>query len=395
MKKTDKFLLVFEICFAVFVLLSYMLFIIDKGWIHSVENMGSDFIFRHYVQKTADKRIFIAAIDGKTTKALGYPLKRNYYATLINNLGKLGTKTIGMDIMFLDPSKDNPQGDKMLIDAVKKNGNVINLFATIMGENNHVEINLPFSDEFSKYSKYIASPHIQTTLDGDGHLRRMALLDESVLQSNTIIGGKECLKDKCKGLPMPSFAAAIYASYKNLHISKLIFNDIINLGESKYLNFRTPRHWHTDKTDGTIYKHISVINIIENKLTNEEKKFIKNGIALVGSTNLRAYDHIPSPFTTIFPGIEFHATAIDNLLHNDFLKPVNIWLMQLFSLILIFSPFFLRKYSMPILSSLVIISTLLIFLGNIYLFSKGIRGPFIMPLISLWISFFAVTGTKS
>ncbi|MCK5584381.1 MAG: CHASE2 domain-containing protein, partial [Elusimicrobiales bacterium] len=286
MKKTNKLILVFEIFLSIFIFVSCIFSIYNIGWLPVFENKWSDFIFRKYVEKEPDKRIFIAAIDEKTTSALGYPLKRRYYASMIDNLGKLGVKTIGMDVMFFEPYRDNPLDDRRLISSVKKNRNVVNLFARVETEVGN-EIKVPFSDKFSAYSRYIATPNVDQVSDSDGGVRKVKLFVDDAIYSNAIPGGRECLKNRCDGIPMPVLSAALYASYKDMHITDFYLKtkkDILDVDEIQYLNFRKPIDWHlgAEKASRCVYEHISIVDIVRNKLTKEEKEIIKGGIALVG-----------------------------------------------------------------------------------------------------------------
>lgn len=78
-------------------------------------------------QDVRDSDLIIIAIDSQTYKALKkrFPFPREYYATLIENLNDAGVKLIMFDIQFTEPDYDNPEGDSILADAVKRYGNVI------------------------------------------------------------------------------------------------------------------------------------------------------------------------------------------------------------------------------------------------------------------------------
>ncbi|MEA3307408.1 MAG: CHASE2 domain-containing protein, partial [Elusimicrobiota bacterium] len=305
MKKTNKLILSFEIF-----LLLFMLFFsssaLYEGWgpLQGLEGKWSDLMFFFKVEKPADKRIFIATIDEKTTAALGYPLKRRYYASMVDKLGKLGVKVIGFDVMFFDPYKDNPLDDRRLIAATKKNKNVIHLFAIAKGATGDYEVLTPFSEKLSRNSRYIAYPNVDLALDNDGHVRRYKVFrDDMVYSNDPMLEGRECLGGKCNGIPMPSLGVAAYVSYIDVPIHRFYVESEVDFTEAQNLNFRTPIDWGSDKeTDGHIYRYISILDIIRNKLTKEEKEIIKGSIALVGSTALGAYDHTPSPFSKRLPG---------------------------------------------------------------------------------------------
>jgi len=65
------------------------------------------------------------------------------------------------------------------------------------------------------------------------------------------------------------------------------------------------------------FPHYSITDIINGRL---KPALFKNKIVLVGATATGIYDMRVTPFSTIFPGIEIHATVIDNILHQSFLK---------------------------------------------------------------------------
>jgi adenylate cyclase len=398
MKKTNKMILAFEISLLLIMwALCPMALFNGEGLLQGFEGKWSDKMFFFKVEKPSDKRIFIAAIDEKTTEALGYPLKRRYYASMIDSLGKLGVKVIGFDVMFFNPYKDNPIDDRRLIAATKKNKNVINLFAVAKGATGDYEVLPPFSSKLSAYSRYIAYPNVDLALDEDGHVRRYKVFrDDMIYSDDPMLEGKECLGGKCNGIPMPSLAAATYATYKDIPIDRFYVESSIPFEEAQFLNFKRPVDWGTDKEiDGHIYRYISILDIIRNKLTKEEREIIKGGIALVGSTTLGAYDHTPSPFSKRLPGVEIHATVIDNLLHNDFLKPGNAALLALILVIFIFGPYFLRRYSALTIFIPVLAATIFLYYLNIYLFHKDIRFLFVGPFIGLWLSFLTIIIHKA
>ncbi|MHB8773283.1 MAG: CHASE2 domain-containing protein [Syntrophales bacterium] len=62
--------------------------------------------------------------------------------------------------------------------------------------------------------------------------------------------------------------------------------------------------------------HYSVSDLLAGKLAAES---FRGKIVLVGATATGVYDMRVTPFSAIYPGIEIHATAIDNILHRNFL----------------------------------------------------------------------------
>jgi len=64
------------------------------------------------------------------------------------------------------------------------------------------------------------------------------------------------------------------------------------------------------------FSHYSISDILHGKLP---KGTFKNKIVLVGATAIGIYDMRNTPFDSVFPGLEIHATVMDNVLKNNFI----------------------------------------------------------------------------
>ena len=64
------------------------------------------------------------------------------------------------------------------------------------------------------------------------------------------------------------------------------------------------------------FPHYSITDVIHKRLS---PNLFKNKIAIVGATAVGIYDLRVTPFSAVYPGVEIHATVIDNILHQNFL----------------------------------------------------------------------------
>ena len=64
------------------------------------------------------------------------------------------------------------------------------------------------------------------------------------------------------------------------------------------------------------FPHYSIAEILSGKIPPET---FRDKIVLVGATAVGIYDLRVTPFSSTFPGVEIHATVIDNILHQNFL----------------------------------------------------------------------------
>jgi adenylate cyclase len=64
------------------------------------------------------------------------------------------------------------------------------------------------------------------------------------------------------------------------------------------------------------FPHYSISDIIKGRLSPDT---FRDKIVIVGATAIGIYDLRVTPYSSVYPGVEIHATAIDNILHGNFL----------------------------------------------------------------------------
>ena len=148
------------------------------GFLNNVEQRTLDARFRMRGHRPVDPRIAIVAIDEKTLQKLGaWPIPRNAYAKLVDQLSAGGAKIVAFDATFPTPEKNSA------VEALKKLENEIGTAAPA-----------------SVVDKIRA---IQKTSDND------AIFAESMKRANNVILGHIFL-DKQRALTMDQKAADDY-----------------------------------------------------------------------------------------------------------------------------------------------------------------------------------------
>src|SRR4029077_4650522 len=80
------------------------------AFLQSVEQSSLDLRFEMRGQRPHDDRIVIVGIDEKTLQAISsFPLPRNNYARLVNQLSSGGARVIAFDVTFPDPESNSAQ----------------------------------------------------------------------------------------------------------------------------------------------------------------------------------------------------------------------------------------------------------------------------------------------
>jgi adenylate cyclase len=312
----------------------------------------------------------IAAIDEKSVTEIGrWPWTRTKIAELIDILEEYGARSIGFDVVFaepddntslkeldtlskkvadmglaepallqyLDEQKRRANTDLILADAITRAGNIAlgYFFYTSDEEAEHLtEADIIRSEEYigaSKYGlvrmkgnpaeypmirAYCAAPNIKPLSkaaeisgffnafpDIDGTNRWFPLAIE--FRDNYYPPLSMAVLQQYLDWPMVSLKMAEYG------VEGIMIDDVeIPTDESGriLINFLGPLE---------TFPVYSITDIINKRL---DPNLFKDKIVLVGATATGIYDLRVTPFSTVYPGVGIHATVIDNILHQNFIR---------------------------------------------------------------------------
>ncbi|MBI3554194.1 MAG: adenylate/guanylate cyclase domain-containing protein [Elusimicrobia bacterium] len=394
----SRFPLRFSLAFSVVFLVLYWPGFIGLNWVpglfHHMEDVWNDRMFATHAASlpSADPRIILAAVDDDTGKVYHFPLPREVYANLLDQLKKYGVKTVVFDVLFPEPR----EGDAKIVDATKRFGKAIHLFSTALkytpvGRQYVVEMPI---EGLTKTAEFLGYPNVDRVLDSDGHIRRFIFFDSR---------GKDPLHEDEIA---PSVDAVALSSYLGKPISEVRADFGAPPDKLWLMNFRAPFSWfkhpkRDKRSQGksvkvedlfqvrSPYQTISVLDLLNGELTAEQKRTLKGSLVIVGSTTLGYFDHYPSPFNPESPGAEFHCNVIDNALHHDFLQLLGREWIVLILLLVIWMPLLLHGFP-PVVGAGVTVAICAAWYAFVeYEFGRGVRVDFIAPEVALLASFLA------
>lgn len=295
----------------------------------------------------------IVDIDEKSLQQYGqWPWPRYRIAILLDKLKGLGAQTIGFDMMFAEDDRTSidvirkellrdfgvdlgfgevphhlRDSDKRLADALSR-GRVVLGYQFLFEENSDSDNCLLHSLRVNKLGQFgeedsavfIRAPGVSCNLkmlsqaasasgffnvspDPDGNLRRVPLVIEH------------------KGELYPSLALATLMQY--LGVNDVLLKTGNSAVESLCLNKTVIPL--TSKGDMLIrfrgksktFDYLSAADILSNRIP---KGKIQGKIVFVGTSASGMKEFKSTPFDPIFPGVEIHATIVDNILNKDFLS---------------------------------------------------------------------------
>jgi len=293
-----------------------------------------------------DVPITIIAIDEASLRQLGMPIRRAHYAKLIRQLSSAGAKVIAIDVLFVDPTKD----DALLASALKeasRTSKVVIASTFLTTQLDAKPIQLP--EHFTIPSENVVGAvtavqslemplemfvsHVDMVgvanlfLDEDGVCRRMPLLLE--------YGGKF----------IPTFTLAVVCSYLDTPLSQLhgVREKGIWIGEH-FIQTQSAPAWFGWENDFVVgidfrgstsnaykpsFKTYSFVDALNGSIPSQD---LAGRIVLIGAITPLLPDFRPTPVKPMMSGVEVFAHAIATLLFKTQVKHASSFIHLFFSL---------------------------------------------------------------
>ncbi|MEZ4528582.1 MAG: CHASE2 domain-containing protein [Desulfobacterales bacterium] len=423
------------------------IFLAQFPFLHRIELETLDLRFRFRGEKKTGDNIVLAVVDEKSIREQGkWIWPRHRFADLINRLSDAGAKVIAFDIGFLEADRN----DQNIIETLEKVGQQLkssgsltreteNFMALLKAQANADQI---LADAIRKAKPKIVLGYFFHT--GLSPLEHPAEEDFRIQQEN-IAGSEYKIKKMSPDfqgehllagiLPQSNIKIVSDSSEYSGHFNMEPDSDgvirfiplVVRFRDSFYapLSLMTAGAWldapagiQVDSTGvrsiriGTIsiptdsdgrmfinyrggegtFPHISVTDILHGRVPAER---FRDKIVMVGVTAIGIYDMRVVPFDNVFPGLEIHANAVDNILSKDFLKKPD-W-MFLFDIAgLMFSGMLLGLLLPRMSMEMGTVTVFVLFSGYIllaqYLFSAhGLIITLIYPLLLMLILYTGIT----
>ncbi len=388
-------------------LTSLIILALETAKIPFLENLDSSFKQLKFTlrgQQQVDTSIIFLYIDDIAIHTLGgYPLKRSYYALLIDLLTQLNVKAIAFDILLLDKNPDYPERDNLLISTIEKSKRVY-----LGGSFTNFEKSTHDTLQPSKIlQKFLISSNDKKLnfLKGSNFL---APFDE-LLQSCAGLGHLNYIqRDFPEEIPLlvqfgknqylPSLSlelARIY--YETPKDSVKIFKDEIQLGNFKIptKNGKIQINYSGGVDVLKMYSALDFIKSYDALRSGFEPEInlgeFKNKIVFIGIFSDVLGQTLKSPFQDKFPATGIHIMTLNTIIQRKFIfetTPVFNFALSLIFSILILQLISMRNFKNIFRFGFFPITALSLFLVLVlFSFALGISIP-IYPILTAIASAF-------
>lgn len=393
MKNTPPFIrsILFSLAIALTISVLYL-----TGIFESAENLSYDTVLRLQGEQPRDSSLILVAIDEASLRKIGrWPWPRSTTARLIEAISEGMPATIGIDIGFFEPDREETGDDRRLIAATKKFGRVIYpvYLASLPSLGEIVTFQKPFA-ELARTAAGLGHVHIEPSLDGV--VRKVYLLQE------------------CGGESIPAFALKCIESYLSIlgkdHTAQFT-DDGIEVGDI-FIPTASRTVEYRDNAAGLIAQdHLLYIRFAgpggtflslpawEVLKNGFPRRIFKDKIVLIGATAAGLGDVSITPFSTErkpMPGVEIQANIINTILTGNFItRTAAIWtIVGIFFLSLVAGWIF---YSLRTLGAILsFLGMLMIMAGlHIFLIFQGGLWLDVWPLLTvILLNYLGVTARK-
>ena len=267
---------------------------------------------------------------GARENGLGWPWPREVYAPIVDFLVRGGAKSIAFDVLYTEPSIYGVEDDEVLGRSAEASGRFIAAIALSSaqgGESWPAEIPEPGLRLSGSLPPGAVFPR---GVFPTGEIAGGAAMTASVLASpdsdgvNRRIG----LFSVFDGRIVPSLGLAAYCLERGIRDLRLEKNRLTagsvsipldNRGRA-ILRYRGPTQTHAAVNAAAVIQSELQIRSGEKPVLDPE--MFRDTHVIFGFTALGLLDLRPAPMSPVYPGMEIHATALDNLLAGDFIAPV-------------------------------------------------------------------------
>ncbi len=221
-------------------------------------------------QRSLDTSIIIIHINGTDIEKLGgWPLKRSYYALVVDKLTNAGVSKIGIEVLLSNNAAIESVYNDLLNEEIKRNGRVV--------------VSALITNDVGTDSVIYSQPKLDNPNLASGHLNYIS--DDGIYIPNSI---------KINGKPEKSFSSALAnKDFDDNRIKINFYNSWKNYQNYSLLEFFRM----VEENDGNLVN-------------------FKNKIVLVGVSDPSIAKTISTGFDKELPGVALHAFALDNILTN-------------------------------------------------------------------------------
>lgn len=342
------------------------------GWIENVELVSLNFRLNLRGPLPHPDQVKIVAIDDRSLSELYYegenpwPWRRSVYADVINKLGDAGVKSIIMDISFDTVNPNDLEGDRQFAMSLFTHPYVVIGAYLINNKAEYDELAQVYRDKLAAntdhlrfryqianpdryylpdfFSPYLLVPPEDLFMNSAwayGNFEIGLPGEDGMYRTVPLVINEKLLNDKESAslVLLPNIDILGLTAYYGLNPGDYVLDlkhHKILIGDKRSVPIDENGHFIVNYYGKRAFPEVSVIDLM--RMSPEEmQKAFKDRIVLIGYTakSKGLFDLRPTPFNKNEAGVQIHATMLQNILDENFLKRAPFWINILLIFVLL------------------------------------------------------------
>ena len=284
--------------------------------------------------KTSSSDIAIVAIDDATYEYImdkygSWPITREVWADIVNYMELGKPKSIIFDLLFVKPNLNDTEADKKFIQAVKNNNENVYLSMNFDNYEDRVRKSPELEDKLKlniKEGGLYDSPYV-SFINARAVMKELSDVTDNIGAINVTRDADGIIRNltpifRYKNDYYPNLSIKVAMNMLNVDTISIV-NNVLFLDDNHKIPLdetqRAILNWYGG---AKTYEHIPMWQIIESIKTND-KEFVqkfKDKYIYIGTTatSLSDIKSVPTEFN--LAGVELHATFLNNVVDNNFIK---------------------------------------------------------------------------
>lgn len=359
--------------------------IMKPSALEQFEMKALDFRFQARGVIPADPRVVIIAVDDNSLAEVGrWPWSRDVIAQVVDKaVGQYGAKALGFDMVFSEaqPNKVD-EAIRVLRSAVADDPYTTNNLAWLKLHRQWGDVDAELEAVIKRYKNKLVpgyffypqgadvpdlvlqqmpaeielmqalamtSKFTQEAMLGMPHIAAIEGNLPQITQAADAIGFFNFFPDsdgtvrriplmaEMEGFVYPSMAMQTLRMYLDWPDMAVVVGEVgveeVHLGPLSMQTDERGNMLLNHYGPGRTFKHISAADVLHDRLQGDE---LRDKIVIFGVTAIGVYDYRPTPFDSVFPGVEGHAVAVANILNGEELRrPAAVEVLELLAVLVL------------------------------------------------------------
>ncbi|HEX5337867.1 MAG TPA: adenylate/guanylate cyclase domain-containing protein [Gallionella sp.] len=363
-----------------------LLVALNSLWLNAfgaLDNRLSDFFARRVaLQLSPDPDIVIVDIDEASLAAMqdtagSWPWPRAVHGELLQGIARQQPRAIVFDILFSEPDRYRPDSDQFFNEVLHELHNVYFPMLQLEGKQSD---GIPLSE----LARVMDIPH---SPDADPHARAILLPPQAVATESWragLINFKEDRDGIARRYPL-------HVNISGWQLESLPARVMRDLGypvpQRPYIRL----HWRGDRL---AFRHIPYSDLYADQSRQKplrDPHELTGKIVVIGSTATGLHDIRATPVSSLYPGVEILATALDNLKNQRHMRSGSAYFAPLAALLLIALqlPLFQRRIDVFRIGGALLLLSLALLAAQYFAMTRLYSIALLTPLLFGWAFYFA------